>query len=474
MILDRVLAPVEQQPEAPAFVVADQSISYRHFRALLCRAVVHLRAEGLRAGDVVGIEMPQTPLYVIVLLALGWMGALAVPLSPALRPRDREEVLRKYRVTGIVADRVKIVPAGCRMVQLEGLGARGDETMDDAGPPPTADSAFRVALTSGTTATPRGVLHTLGSFEQRMDRMRFDVGVRPVVIPPSLHITLAVNLALYALARGGTIVFPRSYENEPFFVAIQRHGVTHVALPPAHLGLMLRVLPQRGPAFPCVKQLRMLGTLTPAILEAAQRQFSQDVYVPYGITEVGVVSMATPQMLRDDPTTAGPLEPGVRVQFSEQGEIGVQVPGMPADYHGPDAGQGTRFRDGFFWPGDRARLANGRLYVEGRTDDIINFGGRKVSPELVEAALLEFPGVREAACYPISDGAGGIAVAAAIVADPALDRMGLRRHAQQRLDLVAPVRYVEVAALPRNAMGKLERDKLAALESASPAASGRG
>jgi acyl-coenzyme A synthetase/AMP-(fatty) acid ligase len=184
--------------------------------------------------------------------------------------------------------------------------------------------------------------------------------------------------------------------------------------------------------------------------------------------------MATPQMLRDDPTTAGPLEPGVRVQFSEQGEIGVQVPGMPADYHGPDAGQGTRFRDGFFWPGDRARLANGRLYVEGRTDDIINFGGRKVSPELVEAALLEFPGVREAACYPISDGAGGIAVAAAIVADPALDRMGLRRHAQQRLDLVAPVRYVEVAALPRNAMGKLERDKLAALESASPAASGRG
>ena len=474
MLLDRVLAPVEQQPEAPAFVLGDQAISYRHFRALLCRAVLHLRAQGLRAGDVVGIEMPQTPLYLVVLLALGWMGALAVPLSPALRPRDREEVLRKYGVTGIVSDRVRVVPPGCRMVQLEGLGARGDETMDDAGAPPAADSPFRIALTSGTTAVPRGVLHTLSSFEQRMDRMRFDVGVRPIVIPPSLHITLAVNLALNALAHGGTVVFPRGYDNEPFFVAIQRHGVTHVALPPANLGLMLRVLPQQGPAFPCVKQLRVLATLTPAILEAAQRQFSRDVYVPYGITEVGVVAMATPEMLRDDPTTVGPLEPGVQVRFTEQGEIGIHVPGMPTDYYGPDAGRGTRFRDGFFWPGDRARLANGRLYVEGRTDDIINSGGRKVSPELVEAVLQEFPGVREAGAFPVPDGAGGIAVAAAIVVDPALDRMGLKRHAQQRLNLVAPTKYVEVAALPRNAMGKLERDKLPALEAASPPAAGRG
>ena len=372
MLLDRVLAPVEQQPEAPAFVLADQAISYRQFRALLCRAVLHLRAQGLRAGDVVGIEMPQTPLYLVVLLALGWIGALAVPLAPALRPRDREEVLRKYGVTAIVSDRVRVVPPGCRMVQLEGLGARGDETMDDAGASPAHDSPFRIALTSGTTSVPRGVLHTLGSFEQRMDRMRFDVGVRPIVIPPSLHITLAVNLALNALAHGGTVVFPRGYDNEPFFVAIQRHGVTHVALPPANLGLMLRVLPPQGPAFPCVKQLRVLATLTPAMLEAARRQFSEDVCVTYDLAEVGMVSMAPLEMLRDDATTVGALAPGVRVKFDDGDEIALQVPGMPADYHGPDAGGGTRFRDGFFWPGDRGRLSGGRLYIEGPSANAVS------------------------------------------------------------------------------------------------------
>ena len=474
MLLDRVLAPVEQQPDAAAFVLADQAISYRHFRALLSRAVTHLRSQGIRPGDVVGIEMSQTPIYLIVLLALGWIGALAVPVAISLRAHDRRAVLHRYRVTALVCERVKEVPPGCRMVQMEGLGAKGHETMDEAGPRAQASSPFRLALTSGTTALPRGVLHTLASFEERMDRMRFDGAARPVVIPPALHITLAVNLAINALAHGGTVVFPRGYHNEPYFEAIRRHGVTHVALPPANLNAMLASLPHQGPAFPSIRQLRVLGT-QPAILAAAQRQFSPNVYVPYGITEVGVVAMATPEMLREDPGTTGPLEPGVSVQFTEGGEIGIQVPGMPADYYGPDAGQHSRFRDGYFWPGDRAHLSNGRLYLEGRADDIINAGGRKVAPEFVESVLQEFPGVREAGAFPVPDGIGGIAVAAAIVAESNLDREGLRRFARQRLALVAPVRYLEVSSLPRNPMGKLERERLAALaEPASPRGAGPG
>ena len=475
MLLDRVLAPVEQQPDAPAFLLADQAISYRHFRALLSRAVILLRSHGIRAGDVVGIEMSQTPLYLIVLLALGWIGALAVPVAISLRPHDRRAVLHRYRVNALVSERVKDVPPGCRMVQLEGLGARGDETMEEAGPPAAAGSPFRLALTSGTTALPRGVMHTLASFEQRMDRMRLEGAERPIVIPPALHITLAVNLSVNALAHGGTVVFPRGYDNEPFFAAIRKHGVTHVALPPANLNLMLRSLPHQGPAFPSIRQLRVLGT-QPAILLAAQRQFSANVFVPYGITEVGVVAMATPEMLREDPATVGPLEPGVRVQFGAGDEIGIQVPGMPEDYYGPDAGQRTRFRDGCFWPGDRAHVAEGRLYIDGRADDIINAGGRKVAPEFVEAVLQEFPGVREAGAFPVPDGMGGVAVAAAIVPEATLDREGLRRFARQRLALVAPVRYVEVKSLPRNPMGKLERDRLPALgaEPASPLAAGPG
>jgi acyl-coenzyme A synthetase/AMP-(fatty) acid ligase len=461
MLLDRVFAPVGQIPNSPAFVYAGTPISYQQFRALTARTIAHLRQQGIKGGDVVALAMPQSPLYLIAFLALGWIGALAVPIAPTLRPVERDELMRKYKVSALLTPRLEVVPRGIRLVQLEGVGATGDETLEEAGRPSFGEIPLRIAVTSGTTGRPRGVLHSHASFEQRLDRMHFGPVDRPVVIPPALHITLATFLSIHALCRGGTVVFPRTYGNEHFFEAIRDHGVTHVALPPANLGLMLRSLPPEGPAFPGVRHLRLLATLTPAVLKSAQAQFSPHVHVPYGITEVGVVSMATPEMLRDDPTTVGPLEPGVTVQFGTNGEIGVKVPGMPKDYHGPDAGQGTRFRDGHFWPGDRARLENGWLYIEGRTDHIINTGGRKVAPEVVEAVLMEFPGVRDAAAFGTDDGAGGIIVAAKIVAEPGLDVEALRAFADQRLQLTAPKKYTEVASLPRNTMGKLQRDRLA-------------
>jgi long-chain acyl-CoA synthetase len=460
MLLGRVLAAVERHPDAVALVAGDQVVTYRHLRALVARAVGHLRQQGIAAGDTVGLAMGQSPLYPIVFLALGWIGALVVPVPPALRARDRDELLRKYRITSLVSERLEVVPAGCRLVQIAGIGARGDETMIDAGEPGfEPDTPLRIALTTGTTGMPKGVLQTHASFVDRVDRMHCDVAAFPRVLPPALHITIALNLVMHALARGGAVVFPRTYGNADFFDAIRRHGVTHVTAPPANLALMLAELPDTGPAFPGVTHLRLVGsTPTRAVLDVARRRFSPHIYVPYGLGEVGVVSMATPEMLLDDPTSVGALEPGVRLELADDGEVRVAIPGMPGDYWGPDAGQRTRFRDGWFHPGDRGRLSGGKLYIEGRIDHIINTGGRKVSPEYVEAILMEFPGVREAAAYPFDDGAGGTLLGAAIVAAPSLDREALRTYALERLHVMAPARYVEVASLPRNAMGKLERD----------------
>ncbi len=98
----------------------------------------------------------------------------------------------------------------------------------------------------------------------------------------------------------------------------------------------------------------------------------------------------------------------------------------------------------------------GRLHIEGRIDHIINAGGRKVSPEYLEAILMEFAGVREAAAFAVEDG-GETRLGVAIIPGGDLDWAALRAYALARLDLLAPVRYVEVASLPRNAMGKLDR-----------------
>ena len=460
MLLDRVLASVERTPEAPAFISPARPVTYRNLRALVGRTVNHLRANGVRPGDVVALSLGQTPLYLITFLALAWIGALAVPVPPSLRRPDRDEIIRKYRISAVVSERLEVVPPDCRLIQLTGIGARGDETLDDAGAPGFGpDTPLRLAMTTGTTGIPKGVLQTHAGFADRMDRMHCDVVDIPRVLVPALHITIAINLALHALCKGGCVVFPRTMENTDYFDALRRFGVTHVALPPANIGLMLPALPENGPAFPGVKHLRLVGsTPTRPVLEQARRRFSPHIYVPYGLGEVGVVSMATPEMLLDDPTTVGKLEPGVQLEFLADDEIRVRIPNQPDDYYGPDAGTNTRFRDGWFHPGDRGRMeAGGKLYIEGRMDHIINVGGRKIAPEYVESILMEFAGVREAAVYPIQDADGNTKLGASIVPQGKVDLAALEAFAVQRLHVMAPASYVETESLPRNAMGKLDR-----------------
>jgi long-chain acyl-CoA synthetase len=175
-----------------------------------------------------------------------------------------------------------------------------------------------------------------------------------------------------------------------------------------------------------------------------------------------VVSMATPAMVLEDPTSVGVVEPGVQLELVDGGEVRVKFRHQPEGYYGPDAGDRTRFRgDGWFYPGDRGRMTPaGKLYIEGRVDHIINAGGRKVSPEYVESILMEFPGVREAAAFGIGAEAVETRIAVAIVPSGPLDWKALWAFAFERMNVSAPVRYIEVSSLPRNSMGKLERDGL--------------
>ena len=253
MLLERIFAWAERTPDAPALISPAVVVSHRQLRALVSCAVLELRKQGIKPGDVVGIAISQTPLHPIVFLALGWMGALIVQVPPALRAQYREQLLTKFALAALIGERPEAVPASCRMVHLPGLAlAATRRWMRPALPAFSADTPLRLALTSGTTGMPKAVVQTHGSFEDRMDRMHCDVADVPRVMPPALHIHLAINLAMHALSKGGAIVFPRTYATLDMFDAIATHAVTHLAIPPANLGLMLpelnRCMLRRFPA----------------------------------------------------------------------------------------------------------------------------------------------------------------------------------------------------------------------------------
>ena len=129
-----------------------------------------------------------------------------------------------------------------------------------------------------------------------------------------------------------------------------------------------------------------------------------------------------------------------------------------------DAGSGTgAFRDGGFYPGDLGRLfGDGLLVVDGRADDLMNLGGVKVLPGVVEAALLACPGVADVAAFAVPTAAGLHQCWVALVRGAGFDQDAVVGQVAASLPWLPPLRLVAVERLPRNAVGKAERPALVA------------
>jgi len=472
LLNERLRAAIEGNLEAPAFVSGDEVLSYRGFRALLIATAHYLQEKGVRPGQVIAITMSQSPLHCLVFFALSRLGAVSISVSPIAHAAERAALFRRFDVRMVVSDREDSSVDGVPLLHLRQVGTReGLSDFSFAGPEPDAGHPMRIALTSGTTGEQKGFLQTHDMFARRLDRRYYGEVPAPRVIPPNLHITASIQLASYALTRGGCVVFPGNYDNASFFSAIQRYLVTHVTMPPANLALMLRALPEDKPAFPSIVHLRLMGiTPSPAFLEMARRRFSPNIYVPYSMAETGVVALATPEILASVPRSSGRVVPGARLEVLDEngrvvppgtaGEIRVAVDGMARGYYGRDA-DSSRFRDGWFYPHDRGYVnADGLVFVEGRLDEILNVGGRKIAPSYAESILEEHAAVQEAAVFPLDEGVEGIRLAAAIVPRGTPDLVDLASFARSRLEIFTPTRFFIVPAIPRNARGKILRKEM--------------
>ena len=466
LLLDRIRNSIARDAEAPA-LLGPAAITYRNLRALIGSTMRGLDQAGVRPGQVVALTMGQTPMHLVAFLALARMGAISVSVPGIERVEERAELYRRFGVTAVVTDSESSGVPGIPLIVARGMSARGDEDDLDTWPfVPSGDMPMRIGLTSGTVGVRKGVEQTHEEFARRLDRRFYGDDPMPRIIPPSLHITASLTIACHALVKGGVVVFPPSYEATALFSTILRFGVTHMIMPPAHMAMLLPLLQVEAPAFPSLTHVRLLGsTPTVALMDDVRRKFSPNIYVPYATTEMGVISIATPEMLLAAPASSGPVaadaqvrvvgEDGRDLPAGTPGELLVRVPAMPRGYHG--GADPERFLDGWYHSRDLGYIgSDGMLYVQGRIDDVINVGGRKVLPGYVEKFIGEQPAVREAAVFAIDS----LSLGALVAADGAIDWRALDAAVRQRLGIFAPRRYYEVQALPRNAMGKVRRPEL--------------
>ena len=200
-------------------------------------------------------------------------------------------------------------------------------------------------------------------------------------------------------------------------------------------------------------------------------QFGHVLYNAYASTEVGAGTLATPADLRTAPGTVGKPATGVKLRILD--EHGKQLPtgqtgrifiGSPLLFEGYTGGGNKEIVDGLMSTGDLGHLdPQGRLYIDGRDDDMIVSGGENVFPQEVEDLLFGHGAVADAAVFGVEDEQFGQRLAASIVlADGAsASEDELREYVRERLARhKVPREIAFVDALPRTSTGKLRRGEL--------------
>ena len=339
------------------------------------------------------------------------------------------------------------------------------------------DTTLAVLYTSGTAGRAKGACLSWGNFlasargaEERLGRAVFE---RWLACMPLFHVG-GLSVLMRSVLFGAPVRLHARFDAAAVSDALDGGDVAGISLVPTMLSRLLahragRVAP------PGLRVLLLGGAAVAPELVTRALATGYPVCPTYGLTEAAsqVATAAPPPSRATRPAPMLPLA-GTQVRIVADGQD--QPPGAPGEIavRGPTVMQGYLnepdatarvLRDGWLYTGDVGYLDDaGGLHVLDRRDDLIISGGENVYPAEIEAALLAHPCVEDAAVTGIADPDLGARVVAWIVtaAGAAVDADALQRHCRARLaGYKQPREYRFVAALPRNAAGKLQRRRLA-------------
>jgi len=453
-----MLEALEADPAADAVCGLDAAgaRAWRHSAGeLLERAGAwqsHLSRVGVEPGDRVGIDVERGPELLPAHLAVLASGACAVPLNSALTERERSRVLARADLRTLLgpADTPGRRGGGLRLAAL-----------DDTRP-------ALLIFTSGTTGEPKGVPLSLANLEANLSALaqtwRLDRADRLLHVLPAHHVHGLV-LALYGSARLGIplLLAPR-FEAEPCLRALGCEAASVLMAVPTMYHRLVR-----APAAPDLSHMRVFISGSAPLAAQDFRDFAKRFgHAPverYGLSET-LIAASNPLDGERRPGTVGLPLPGTEVRLAADGEIELRGPAVMSGYFRDPVTSAASFDGDFFRTGDLGHHdAAGYLVVAGRKKDLIIVGGSNVLPGEVELVLAEDPGVDEVAVAGLPDADRGEIVAAFVVARAGTDPKRLEGdlRARAEVDLSAykrPRSYQFMAALPRNAMGKIDRRRL--------------
>jgi malonyl-CoA/methylmalonyl-CoA synthetase len=479
-------APAIEQPDGRVW-------SYADLEAGSARLAHGLEAAGARPGDRVMVQVEKTPQAVLLYLACLRAGLVYLPLNSGYRQSEVEYFLADAEPRVVVSDPASplaglpaLAQAGARWFSLDERGegglmeqAHGRPTRFDAMPRDDDDLAA-ILYTSGTTGKPKGAMmshRNLSSNALTLHRLwGFRPGDRLLHALPIFHthgLFVAINTTLL---NGTSMIFLPRFDAAEVVRLLPRATVMMGV--PTYYG---RLLATDGFDRALCRNMRLFisgsAPLAGETFASFQARTGHAILERYGMTETNMLTsnpLAGPRRAG----SVGPPLPDVEVRIVDPagdplpagsvGDIEVRGPNVFRGYWRNPEKTRAEFRgDGFFRTGDVGRFdADGYLSIVGRSKDLIISGGLNVYPKEVESILDEMDGIAESAVVGVEHPDFGEAVVAVVTprtaaAPPA--PAAVIAFARERLAAFkVPKAVFVIDQLPRNVMGKVEKNRLRA------------
>lgn len=489
-LLDHLVRHAAADPDAPLFTFPTgdgrETITRADAVATIRGMAGALAARGVVPGDRVVAQLPTSPEAILTCLATQWAGGVYVPLNPALGAEETTALVddAEPTVTLLGADALTELMVGAiddLFSDTPEAESAGDGPAGDGPVERSIDDPAAIIYTSGTTGRPKGAIVTHGNLASNAEALVRIWGFAPddvtVHALPTFHahgLFVAVNTALVA---GSTLHFLGRFDADRIVDALAGPGTVLMGVPTFYVRLLASDRFTREVADGVRLFISGSAPLTEKTFAEFETRTGVRILERYGMSETEMIASNPLDGERTAGSVGFPL-PDVEVrirrgddpsqdlaEMDEPGGIEVRGPNVFAGYRRMPERRASDFTDdGWFRTGDLGTLdAEGRLRIVGRAKDLIISGGENVYPAEIEALLDQLPGVAESAVVGMPDddfGELGLAVVVpelGATVEPSAVLDALRgRLAGFKL----PRLCVSVDALPRNAMGKVQKTVL--------------
>jgi len=475
-----LIAAAARHPDRTALVDDEGALTFAELDERSNALARTWQAQGIGPGTTVGLLCRDGRLFFDASTAVQKLGANLVYLNAAFSPPQVAGVVEDEGIDMLVHDDSlahAIAEAEPRHLASEADLRAGVESPHRHPLDPPSATARVIVLTSGTTGRPKGAV-------RKGNRDPFEGAAVLASLPVLSNDTTVVAAPLFhgfglfganlALALNSTIVLRKKFDPEMVLSDIAANRAKVLVAVPVMLQRLL-ALPRRVIDSYDLSSLRVVkcggAALSGELAHAFMDRFGDVLYNVYGSTESGFATVASPRDLRKAPGTAGRPTAGVTVVVADEngrrvpaGVTGRVLVGSGLRMDGYTGGGGKEVIDGLVVTGDVGHVDRwGRLFIDGREDDMIISGGENVFPGEVEEVLGRHPAVEEAAVIGVEDVEFGQRLKAFVVLDEGAfaTEEELKSHVHDQLArFKTPRDVVFLDALPRNAMGKVLRREL--------------